>query len=94
MHSRRPLISAVLAGTLLLGQWLGAAHDSDHGLQPGAAHACAVCVFSHGAGAGLLPSLPVLQLASAAVAPEVPATTKALAQSLRHHPIRGPPVLV
>jgi hypothetical protein len=94
MRSRRPLISAALAVALLVGQWLAAAHDFDHGLQPGAAHACAVCVYSNGAGGGLLPAVFALQLEGAIAAPDAPATGNALAITLRHHPIRGPPVLL
>lgn len=94
MHSRRPLISAVLAATLLLGQWLAAAHDSEHGLQPGAAHACAVCVYSHGAGSGLLPTLLSLTLEISGDAPETTAAGNPLAATRRNHPIRGPPALL
>lgn len=92
MHSRRPLISAVLAAALLLGQWLGAGHDSDHGLQPGAAHACAVCVYSHGA--GLLPVIARLALEHSPPAPEIFTPGHPLAATLHHHPIRGPPALL
>ena len=94
MRSRRSLISLVLAAAVLAGQWLVAAHDTDHGLQPGAAHACAVCVYAHGAGAGALPAVPHLILDGAAEAPETPAVENPLAASLRHHPIRGPPALL
>ena len=93
MHTRRPLISAVLAAALLLGQWLAAAHEPEHALQPGAAHACAICVYSHGA-AGMLPAIATLKLDGAHAAPEISATGNPLAATLRHHPIRGPPALL
>lgn len=91
MRSRRPLITALLAAALLLGQWLAAAHEPEHALQPGAAHGCVVCVYAHGAGTGALPHLPVLVLAAAAEIPGFPATAGPRAAAPRHHPIRGPP---
>lgn len=94
MRSRRPLISVALAAALLLGQWLAAAHEPDHALQPGAAHACAVCVYAHGAGAGLTPSIAALKISGALEAPEIFATGHPLAATLRNHPIRGPPALL
>jgi len=94
MRSRRPLISAVLAATLLAGQWLTAAHTTDHGLQPSAAHTCAVCVYAHGAGTGALPALPVLALEVAREAPEVLLAGSPLTATVRNHPIRGPPALL
>lgn len=94
MRSRRSLISAVLAAALLLGQWLAAAHEPDHALQPGAAHACAVCVYAHGAGNGALPALPALALDRAGIAPAAIAAASPLSASVRHHPIRGPPLLL
>lgn len=94
MRSHRPLISAALAVALLLGQWLAAAHEPDHALQPGAAHACAVCVYSHGAGAGLAPSITALKLDGALEAPDLFAGGHPLAATLRNHPIRGPPALL
>lgn len=94
MRSRRSLISAVLACALLLGQWLAAGHEADHALQPGAAHACAVCVYSHGAGTGLLPTFITLGMDGAAEAPDIFAAGNPLAATLRHHPIRGPPELL
>lgn len=93
MHARRPLISAALAAALLLGQWLGATHDPDHGLKPGAAHACAVCVYTHGGAGGLLPAPPALHLDISGDAPESRGTGNPLAAALRNHPIRGPPAL-
>jgi hypothetical protein len=94
MRPRRSLISAVLTAALLLGQWLAAAHEPDHALQPGAAHACAVCVYAHGAGSGAMQAVPNLVLDGAVEAPDTPATASPLAALLRHHPIRGPPVLL
>lgn len=91
MH--RPLTHLVLAVALLLGQWLSAAHEPDHALQPGAAHACAVCVYSSGAGAAALPAAIVLVLPVAAPAPEATHAGHPLSATLRHHPIRGPPLL-
>ena len=94
MHSRRPLISAVLAAALLLGQWLAAAHEPDHALQPGAAHACAVCAYSHSGGTGLAPSIAALRISGTLEAPKISAAGHPLAATLRHHPIRGPPALL
>lgn len=94
MRSRRPLISLVLAAAVLAGQWLTAAHEPDHALQPGAAHVCAVCVYAHGAGTGALPSVPHLIFNGAVEAPEVPAAASPPAAILRNHPIRGPPALL
>jgi len=96
MHSRRPLISAVLAAALLVGQWLAATHgpDHDHALQAVAAHSCAVCAYVHGAGAGVLPTITALKLHGAVAAPETTAAGNPLAATLRHHPIRGPPALL
>ncbi len=93
MLNRRPLISAVLAAALLLGQWLAAAHEPEHALQPGAAHACAVCVYSHGA-AGLLPAIASLKLVGAHAAPEISETGTPLAATRHRHPIRGPPAFL
>lgn len=93
MRSRRSLVSAVLAFGLLLGQWLAAAHEPDHALQPGA-HSCAVCVYAHAAGAGALPSMPVVTLDAGAEAFEQGAATRPLAAADRGHPIRGPPALL
>lgn len=94
MSSRRPLISALLALALLAGQWLAAAHDSDHGQQAGAADGCVACVYAHGAGAGALPAVPQLALALAAEMPDVAPAGNPLAAALRDHPIRGPPALL
>ena len=93
MCSRRSLVSAVLAAALLLGQWLAAAHEPEHGLQPGA-HACAVCAYAHTAGTGALPALPVLALGSGVEAFEPATAARPLAAADRRHPIRGPPVLL
>lgn len=91
---RQSLISAVLAAALLLGQALAAAHDPDHGLQPGAAHACAVCVYAHGAGHGVVPGAPTLVFEAPAEArPTAPVMAQA-AVAVRLHPIRGPPALL
>lgn len=94
MRSRRPLIPLVLAAAVLAGQWLAAAHEPDHALQPGAAHACAVCVYAHGGGSGLLPAIAQLGFDGAAEAPEPAAAANPLAVIARHHPIRGPPALL
>jgi hypothetical protein len=93
MRSRRSLISAVLAAAILVGQWLAAAHEPDHALQAGAAHACAVCIYAHGAGSGALPSLPSLALDRAVDVPAAIVAGSPLAASVRSHPIRGPPLL-
>jgi len=94
MRPRLPLFSAVLAAALLVGQWLCAAHETEHGLQPGSAQVCAVCVYAHGAGAGMLPALPNLALARASGVPAAPVVARTLESTLRHHPIRGPPALL
>jgi len=94
VRSRLPLISLVLAATLLAGQWLAATHDSDHAQQPGAAHVCAVCVYAHGAGTGALPVVAQLNLDGAGAAPDNAAVANPLAITSRHHPIRGPPALL
>lgn len=93
MRTRRPLVHLLLATGLLLGQWLAAGHDSEHGVQPGA-HACAVCVYAHGAGSGALPSLPPLALDGTAPAPESLQLLGPRVLAVRHHPIRGPPSLL
>ena len=93
MRIPRSLVSLLLAVSVLAGQWLTATHESDHGLQPGASHACAICVYAHGAGAGALPALPTLTLEVAHAAPELPALASAYDAILRDHPIRGPPSL-
>ena len=92
--SRRSWVSVVLAAAILVGQWLAAGHEVDHALQPGAAHACAVCVYSHGAGSGLLPAVFGLEFNGAIEAPEIAVAGNPLAATLRHHPIRGPPALL
>lgn len=94
MRSRRPLLTAILAAALLLGQWLAAAHEPDHALQPGAAHGCVVCAYAHGAGSGALPQTPALALSAGSEAPAAGAAASPLAAALRHHPIRGPPALL
>ena len=95
MRKRQPLISAVLAVALLLGQWLAAGHDTEHSLQPGATHACAICVYAHGAGSGALPSaLFVPRFDFTPAAPAVAAAATPRAVLVRLHPIRGPPTLL
>jgi len=88
---RRPLISAVLAAALLLGPALAGAHDSDHGLQPGAAHGCVVCVYAHGAGHGMVPVALTLVFDAPAEAPQAVTLLAQAAVTVRLHPIRGPP---
>ena len=94
MRRRIPLISLLLAATLLAGQWLAASHDGKHGLQPDAAHSCVVCVYAHGAGHGALPAVPQLAPGTNAEAPEASAAASAVAVTVRLHPIRGPPALL
>jgi hypothetical protein len=94
MRRRVPLISLLLAATLLVGQAVAAAHDSDHGLQPGTTHGCVVCVYAHGAGHGALRAAPQLALAATAEIPETSLTAAAAAVTVRLHPIRGPPALL
>jgi hypothetical protein len=91
---RRPLLSLLLAVALFAGPVLAAAHDSDHGLQPGAAHGCVVCVYAHGAGHGALPAAPRVIVASAADSHEASFAAARIAVSVRLHPIRGPPALL
>ena len=96
MRSRRSFVSAVLAAALLVGQWLAVAHESQHALQPEAAHlSCAVCAHAHGAGAGALATtLPTLALHRETGAPEAILAASPFAASVRSHPIRGPPQLL
>ena len=94
MRSRLPLLSALLAAALMVGQWLCAVHETEHGLQAGSAQVCAVCVYAHGAGAGMPPALPGLVLASMPEVPAAPIVAHPLDATLRHHPIRGPPALL
>jgi hypothetical protein len=95
MRRRRLLLlNWVLAAALLAGQWLAAAHEPDHALQPSAAHACAVCVYAHGGGSGLLPAIVRLEFQNVTAAPEIPEAAIALAVIARNHPIRGPPALL
>lgn len=94
MRSRRSLLAALLAAALLLGPALAAAHDSDHGLLPGAAHGCVVCVYAHGAGHGLLPVAAALVLAAPAETPPAAPAAAQTALTVRLHPIRGPPALL
>jgi hypothetical protein len=93
MRSRLPLISALLALALLLGQVLVAAHDSDHGLQPGAAH-CVVCVYAHSAGTGALPAIPVVAVADVIEQPDAILAKAFATVTVRLHPIRGPPAVL
>ena len=94
MRRRVPLISLLLAATLLAGQAVLGAHDSSHELVPGAAHGCVVCVYAHGAGHGALPATPRLALATSVESPEIPLMAAAAAVTVRLHPIRGPPALL
>jgi hypothetical protein len=91
---RRPVLSLLLAAALFAGPVLAAAHDSDHGLQPGASHGCVVCVYAHGAGHGALPVAPRLVVAAAGDAPEATFAAANAAVTVRLHPIRGPPELL
>ena len=93
MRRRLPLVSLLLAAALLAGQWLCAVHESDHALQ-GATPACSVCVAAHGAGAGALPSLPLLALEFASAPPEATVADRLPAAVFLDHPIRGPPALL
>lgn len=90
----RPALSLFLAAAILAGQWLAAVHNPDHGLSPGAAHACAVCVYAHGAGNGALPSLPRLALVAVHAAPESRPQDAPPVSYAQHPPIRGPPTLL
>ena len=94
MRRRVPLISMLLAATLLAGQWLVALHDGDHGLQPDATHSCVVCAYAHGGGHGALPAIPQLALDAGVEAPAIPLTAASVAVTVRLHPIRGPPDLL
>jgi hypothetical protein len=94
MRTRRPLVTLLLAASLLAGQWLASGHDPDHGLVAGAAHACAVCAYVHGAGAGVLPAVPGVLLPIFSEAPESHHAATPLAAIAADHPIRGPPQLL
>ncbi len=90
---RVPLISLLLAGTLLAGQALVAAHDSSHDQIPGAAHGCMVCTYVNAVGHGVVPTVPTVTTTGTIEAPEaILATTQAVV-AIRLHPIRGPPAL-
>jgi len=90
----RSTVSLVLAAALLLGQWLAAAHATEHSLLPEAAHACAVCVYAHGAGHGALPARVTLIVGGPADAPEARFAAAPVPVAVRLHPIRGPPALL
>lgn len=94
MRRRVPLISLLLAAALLAGQALFAVHDSDHGLQPGAAHGCVVCVYAHGAGHGAIPIASGLTITGAIEPPDAILTATPATVAVRLHPIRGPPALL
>jgi hypothetical protein len=94
MRMPRSLISMLLAVSVLAGQFLAAAHNSDHGLAPNAAHSCAICLYAHGAGAGALPVTPTLSLAFTDAAPEAAAAAEVFTAPARRHPIRGPPQIL
>lgn len=89
--SRRPLITLALAAALLLGNWLSAGHDRDHGLQAGASHACTVCAYASGAASGVLPSVSVLSMVDAGAAEVLFAAAPAQSTGRHQQPIRGPP---
>lgn len=92
--TNRSLLSALLALALFAGPVLAGAHDSDHGLQPGATHACAMCIYAHTGGHGALPTPPALPLGGTVEAPESSCATTTVAVTVRLHPIRGPPALL
>lgn len=94
MLKPRSLPTLLLAAALLAGQWLAAAHEPEHALQPGVAHGCAACIHAHGAGAGALAALPQLVLDNSAEAPARPPVEDPVAVAARHHPIRAPPQLL
>jgi hypothetical protein len=94
MRRRVPLISLLLAAALLAGPLLASAHDSDHGLKPGAAHACVACVYAHSAGHGAVPAAPVVALAGANESPVAALAVAQAAVTVRLHPIRGPPAFL
>jgi hypothetical protein len=89
-HRHLPLI---LAATLLAGQWFAFAHESEHVLKPGTAHACATCIYAHGAGTGAVPASLRFDLFGVLEAPADLAPGGPLAAAIRQHPIRGPPAL-
>lgn len=90
----RPLVSLLLTAALLAGQWLAAGHDPDHRLSPGAGHVCAVCLYAHGAGSGVPPSVPRLALITAAEAPAAAVAAAPRTVTTGDYPIRGPPRLL
>jgi hypothetical protein len=94
MPRRLTLVPLLLAAALFAGPVLASAHDADHGLQPGAAHACVVCAYAHGAGHGALPVTPGLVLAAPGEAPHAGPTAAQGTVAVRLHPIRGPPALL
>lgn len=91
MKRRPTLLPLLLAAALLAGPVLAASHDAEHGLQPGAAHACVVCLYAHGAGHGAVPAAPVVLLTGTVEAPETLPAAGRTGATLRLNPIRGPP---
>lgn len=87
----RPFLSLLLALSVLAGQWLAATHDSRHDLAPNASHSCAICVYAHAAGGGVLPAAPALALDYGTETPEGALDVAAIAAPARHVAIRGPP---
>lgn len=94
MLRRFMLIPLLLAAALLAGPVLASVHDADHGLQPGAAHGCVVCVYAHGAGHGAMPVAPVVAVAGTSEAPAAARAVPQASVAVRLHPIRGPPALL
>lgn len=81
----------LLVLTLLLGQWLVAAH----GFQHSAASAdtlCTICVHAQGLDSGAVAPVAALPVLAAAVeAPFITLPALRAAVALRNTPIRGPP---
>ena len=88
LHRLRPYL---LLAAVLLGQWLGLAHASQHeSLEPGEA-LCAYCVSGIANGAAPAAGIPLLILTPAHAAPDtfVVPFTPAVAAGLPRN--RGPP---
>ena len=94
MRILRPLVSLLLALSVLAGQWLVVDHDHDRSVATASEHACAICVYAHAAGSGALPVAPALHFEFTTVVQEFAAAVSRASAPQQHHPIRGPPQIL